>query len=98
MTDDNGTVVNEFVSASGTVFGVSWQGPMIPDLSQLLGAHFSTFQAQVRSESRIRARRRGAVVQNGNLMVESGGHQRDYRGRAYLSDQLPGGVTAEAIQ
>ena len=98
LTGDNGTVITEFVSATGTVFGVSWQGPMIPDLSQLLGAHFSTFQTQVLSESRIRARRRGAVVHNGNLIVESGGHPRDYRGRAYLSDQLPAGVTPEAIQ
>jgi hypothetical protein len=98
MTGDDGTVINEFVSASGTVFGVSWQGPGIPDLSQLLGGHFSTFQAQVLGESKIRARRRGAVVGNGNLIVESGGHQRDFRGRAYLNDQLPSGVTAEVIQ
>ena len=98
MTDDNGTVINEFVSATGTVFGVSWQGSVIPDLSQLLGTHFSTFQSQVLSESKIRARRRGAVVRNGNLIVESGGHPRDFSGRAYLSDQLPSGVTQEVIQ
>ncbi len=98
MTDDNGTVINEFATAGGIVFGVSWQGPVIPDLSQLLGRHFGTFQAQVLSESKIRARRRGAVTHNGNLIVESGGHPRDYRGRAYLTDQLPSGVTQEAIQ
>jgi hypothetical protein len=98
LTDDTGTVINEFVSPGGIVFGVAWQGPSIPDLSQLLGTHFTTFQTQVLSESKIRARRRGASVRNGNLIVESGGHPRDYRGRAYLSDQLPGGVTAEVIQ
>jgi hypothetical protein len=35
-----GTNVRQFVSPSGTVFGVAWDGPWQPDLHQLLGAYF----------------------------------------------------------
>src|SRR5262245_31822916 len=92
MTRDDGMVINEYVSSSGKVFGVSWKGPVIPDLSQLLGSSFSTFQDQVRASGR-QARRRGAIVRRGDLVVESGGHPRDYRGRAYLVNLLPSNVT-----
>ena len=98
MTRDDGMVITEYVSTAGKVFGVSWKGPVIPDLSQLLGAHFAAFKSEVQGESRIKARRRGAAVRQGALVVESSGHPRDYFGRAYLSDQLPGGVTETVIQ
>ncbi len=40
----NGTVVREFVSSTtGQVFAVTWQGPFMPDLKQVLGDHFATF-------------------------------------------------------
>src|ERR1039458_677209 len=38
LTLASGTVVREFVGPSGVVFGVAWQGPIKPDLNQLLGA------------------------------------------------------------
>src|SRR5947209_18263937 len=37
MQAQSGTVVREFVSPQGKVFGVSWDGSTIPDLQQLLG-------------------------------------------------------------
>src|SRR5258707_839901 len=40
-----GTVVREFVGASGVVFAVSWSGPFRPDLRQTLGVYFDRFQA-----------------------------------------------------
>jgi Protein of unknown function (DUF2844) len=33
----DGTVVREYVSPAGLVFGLAWQGPTVPDMTQLLG-------------------------------------------------------------
>lgn len=91
----DGTLIKEYVSSAGAVFGVSWQGPVIPDLSQLLGSYFPEFQSSVQSKP---GRRRAAVVRNSDLVVESAGHMRAFHGRAYLNSQLPAGLSGEAIQ
>jgi Protein of unknown function (DUF2844) len=96
MTTDNGIIVNEYVSPAGKVFAVSWKGPVIPDLSQLLGTYFPEFQSSVRG-AKVR-NRRSAVVRNTDLIVESSGRMRDFTGRAYLHSLLPSGVDAEVIQ
>ena len=41
----DGMVVREYVSSTGLVFGVAWQGPQMPDLIQLLGASFLLYEA-----------------------------------------------------
>jgi len=90
-----GALVREYVSPSGVVFGVSWGGPTMPNLRQLLGAHFDIF---VSSPNRQRGGHGHLVVHEGSLVVESGGHMRSFHGRAYLSDALPTGVTVDDIQ
>ena len=40
-----GTRVREYVSESGTVFAVTWEGPFLPDLKALLGKYFDTMVA-----------------------------------------------------
>src|ERR1700686_174460 len=35
----SGTVLREYVSSDGKVFGISWQGPWVPDMRQLLGTY-----------------------------------------------------------
>src|ERR1700733_14163940 len=42
-----GTVVREYVSQEGKVFGVAWRGPWLPDLRQLFGGYFEQYQAAV---------------------------------------------------
>lgn len=91
----DGTLIREYISSAGKVFGVSWKGPTIPDLSQLLGSSFADFKSNVHSGP---GRRRVAVVHSGDLVVESSGHQRSFYGRAYLNSMLPSGVTQEAVQ
>src|SRR5208282_6780531 len=34
MTAPTGTIVREYVSLTGRVFGVTWQGPFIPEMHQ----------------------------------------------------------------
>jgi Protein of unknown function (DUF2844) len=91
----DGTLVREFVSPAGIVFGVSWDGPVLPNLGQLLASYFPQFQQAMRSTTR----RRGPVsVHIGTLVVQSGGHMRSYHGRAYLTSHLPANLSQEVIK
>jgi len=95
ITAADGTLVREYVSPAGEVFGVSWRGPAVPDLAELLGDHFALFQQASRSDVR---RHRPLVVRTERLVVEMGGHVRSFRGRAYLPERLPVGVSASAVR
>lgn len=90
----SGAAVRTYVSPAGVVFGVAWQGAAMPDMTQLLGAHFADFQAAARNH----ARRGPLYVKVGTLVVETSGHMRALRGRAFLTDAMPAGVTAAVVQ
>jgi len=96
MSMPGGTTVREFVSsATGQVFAVTWQGPFMPDLKQLLGDHFATLVA---SADKTRISRSNALVNRPEVVIHSGGHMRAYSGRAYLPGQLPEGVSVEDVR
>jgi len=91
----DGTVVREYVSLAGLVFGVAWQGPKVPDLTQLLGAYFPAYHDAVEAS----VPQRGPwVVHTGALFVEMGGHMRAFYGRAYLTSLVPSTISPEVIQ
>jgi hypothetical protein len=90
----SGTTVREYVSSSGMVFAVSWQGPEVPDLQQLLGRYFEAYVEAVKNRSAGGAR---SARQRG-LVVQTGGHMRAYYGRVYVAAMLPRGVAEEEIQ
>ncbi len=93
-----GVVVREYVSLSGNVFGVAWQGRSHPDLRQVLGANYDRFVQAVQAQ---RAQRHGhgpLLIQQPGLVVQMGGHMRSLTGRAYLPQSLPAGVRAEEIR
>jgi len=92
-----GTIIKEYVSLQNVVFAVSWQGPIMPDLQQLLGDYFPSFQ-RAAVDSRSTGRRGPLVVDQADLVVQSGGHMRDYRGRAYVPGLVPADVTIDKIQ
>lgn len=91
-------VVREFVSPTGIVFGVAWQGPTRPDLQQLLGGYFQHFVEVTGAQKRQGVRRRPMLVQEPGLVVQGGGHARAFVGRAYVPQLVPAGVQAEEIQ
>jgi uncharacterized protein DUF2844 len=94
MQAQGGTVVREFVSPQGKVFGVSWHGSAIPDLQELLGPYYAEFVHAAPTR-----RSHGPVsIQTPNFIIQSGGHQRALAGRAYVPEMLPEGVRAEEIQ
>jgi hypothetical protein len=89
---DNGTVVREFVSPSGSVFAVSWSGPFVPNLHQLLGAYFEQYSAGVSAQKDTYVGRHPLNLELPGLVVQMRGHMRAYYGRAYLPQQLPAGT------
>lgn len=95
LRNAGGDVVHEYVAPSGAVFAISWGGTTLPNLRQLLGIHFDTY---VNSTHRQRGGRGHLVVRDRNLVVESTGHMRAFRGRAYLTDAFPTGVTVDDIK
>ena len=90
-----GQSIREYVSPSGTVFGIAWQGPSKPDLKQLLGDHFEEVQQALQRRG---VRRGPLVINEPGVVLEMGGHMRALAGRAYLPQLLPSGVQADAIR
>jgi len=98
LSAPNHVVVREFVSPTGIVFGVAWQGPVRPDLRQLLGGYFSHFVEVAGTQKKQEPRRRRMMVEEPGLVVEGAGHARAFAGRAYVPQLVPAGVQAEEIQ
>ncbi len=91
----DGTVIREYVSPSGVVFGIGWEGPTVPNMSQLLGAYFPEFQ----QAARARGHRRGPLMlHTEHLVVEAGGHMRAFYGRVYLPSSLPNSVSEAVVK
>ncbi|VXC64530.1 conserved exported hypothetical protein [Burkholderia sp. 8Y] len=94
----SGTVINEYVSSGGTVFGIAWRGPRVPDLATLLGSYFPQYQQALLAQRAARGGRGQVSVQDSGLVVHSGGHMGAFSGSAYLPQSLPAGVSASDIQ
>lgn len=97
MKVPTGTVVKEYVSPAGRVFAVSWHGPFLPDMQQVLGAYFQQFSAALQAQHRQYGHR-PLNIQEPGLVVQTGGHMRAYTGRAYVPGMLPQGVHADEIK
>jgi hypothetical protein len=93
-----GTVVREYVSASGKVFGVAWQGPWPPDMRQILADYFETYRQATAAEVSSHAGRRPLIVNLPEVVIQSGGHMRSFNGRAFVPALLPNGVSPEIIR
>jgi Protein of unknown function (DUF2844) len=93
-----GTIVREFVSSSGTVFGVAWEGPWMPDMQQLLGSSFEPYTQALAGARRARKGHGPVLIQQGDLVVQTSGHARAFSGRAYITHLMPQGVSTDAIR
>lgn len=101
ITTPYGTIVREYVSANGTVFGVAWRGPFLPNFPQLLGNHYAEFAqaAQDAMAARPRRSRNASLsVAKPDLVMHSAGHTRAYAGHAYVPGMIPQGVEAQEIR
>lgn len=92
QTLSNGLHVRQYADASGSVFAVAWDGPVLPDFTRLLGEHAGAYADAVRLQQR------GVHVRGAALVIESGGMMRSFSGRAYLPAKLPPTVTVQDIR
>ena len=97
ITAGTGTRVREYLTRSGLVFAVSWSGPVVPDLRQLLGSHYDSYAKGLSALSHP-GLRRSLRIASDKVIVESGGHMRAYSGRAYLPALIPPGVPLSELR
>jgi Protein of unknown function (DUF2844) len=93
----SGTVVHEYANALGQVFAVHWDGPLLPDLTALLGDYAGEYQQA--AQQRRDAGQRGGMLQTkkSHIVVISRGRMGQFNGYAYLPALVPIGVDAEAL-
>jgi hypothetical protein len=89
--------VREYVTPSGTVFAVAWEGVSHPDLGVLLGAYAPPVKRAL-ARGPARTGRRARHVEGGGAVVETWGHMRALRGRAWVPALVPPGVTVDEIR
>lgn len=94
---ENGTRVREYATPSGLVFAVTWRGPVLPDLSALLGDYFTTFKAETDSARMIGKRGSPVQLERADLVVRSGGRMRNFFGHAYAPALIPSGVNIKDV-
>ena len=91
----SGLVINEYVSAQGKVFAVSWRGPGLPNLPQLLG-DYSGELAQAATHPHYNHHHLNIEAQN--VVMQSGGHLRTRYGRAWVPGLLPENFSLKDIR
>lgn len=95
VVEPSGTMVREYIGADNIVFAVSWQGPSMPNLQQLLGSYADQY---VSAAGAPHPGRRAVAIQSDQLVLHSGGHMRSFAGSAYVPTLLPQGVTPDNIR
>lgn len=96
ITTPAGGHVREYLTSGGKVFAVSWRGPFIPDLKQMLGSYYARY-AQAASAQHVGGHRHLRIEQPG-LVVESNGRMRAFYGRAWDPGLLPPNFTPADIR
>jgi Protein of unknown function (DUF2844) len=90
-----GITVREYLSEDGKVFALSWRGPGIPDLRQMLGGYYSEFAQQAASVTQHNHHH--LTVQTAHVVVESSGHTRAFFGRAWAPALLPSNFSLSTL-
>ncbi len=99
MTAPTGTVVREYVSRrDGRVFAITWRGPFIPDLKQLLGTYFPQYSQAANEQRESHVGRHPLNIQEPGLVVQTAGHMRAFSGRAYDPRLIPAGISENDIR
>lgn len=84
--------VREFLDTAGEVFAVAWEGSLLPDLSVLLGRHFTSLPPQNLSPDRHHL-----FTHTQNMELRVIGTARFRAGKAWIPARLPRGVTPDQI-
>ena len=95
ITASTGVLVREYMSPSGSVFAIAFNGPVLPDFKQLLGAYYDRY---VQAQHSNQYGHRPLAIQDGDFVLQITGRMRAFRGVAYLPNLAPVGVRAEEIR
>ena len=95
LVTPTGTVVREYAATNGRIFAVTWSGPLMPDLRQLLGQYFAAYVADQGPQRGGHGHR---SMQGDGLVVQSSGHMRAFAGKAFLPAAIPAGVAIDALR
>jgi hypothetical protein len=98
VQSSSGTTIREYMSSTGTVFAVAWEGPWLPNLRQILGPYFETYQRAVQAGPANRRSRGSLKIDLPELVVQMSGHPRAFSGRAYVPQLMPQRMQAESIR
>ena len=79
QVDYDSARLREYVSPSGIVFAIAWDGLVHPDLRQLLGSYADRFEKALEQTPREPGRRY-LLVKTDQVVVERWGHMRNLRG------------------
>ena len=90
-------VVREYLTPSGIVFAIAWNGLSHPDLTPLLGSYVAEYRQALRKTPRTPGRRHFRVRAD-RVVVEKWGHMRNLQGRAYDPALIPPGVSIDEIK
>jgi Protein of unknown function (DUF2844). len=90
---DSGTTVHEYLDSAGTVFAVSWSGPFLPDLKEILGPHFDTMAQAGKRRDQQRSR---LAVRRSDVVIISDGRMGAFEGRAWVPAKVPAGFDVNA--
>jgi hypothetical protein len=93
ITTPAGTVVKEFISPAGVVFAVSWRGPVMPDLAQIMGSGYFTMLKAAETRERASLGHNHVQLRTPQLIVHAGGHMRFFFGVAYVPSLVPPDVS-----
>lgn len=93
----SGTVIREYTSGDGIVFGIAWQGPTVPDLASVFGGYLRDYSAGVEAAHALRGWRTPVSVSTSNVVIKTGGHMGTFSGQAWLPPALPSGLTGNDI-
>lgn len=99
VTQADGLVEREYLTADGVVFAVAWNGPHRPELSVLLGTRYATQMARnarVLREQGKGSHRATSQVED-TFVVQAATHQRSSTGVAWLPQLLPAGLNPAAL-
>jgi hypothetical protein len=86
ISSASGMVLQEYFAPNGVIFAVSWRGPGVPDLKQMLGSYYE--QAR-QAASGPHYNHHHFTVATPEVVVQSSGHLRSFVGRAWAPALLP---------
>ena len=94
----DGSIVKQYVNATGVVFAVAWRTRLKPDLNALLGSSYSAPAGGSVARAGVASARMQQLTRQPQLVVHQGGRMNAFAGLAYVPTLVPPGVDADALR